>query len=379
MGSRLAKLAMVLALFGGTAPAAFAQSQPPASAPAPAPATPDLPHQAGDYLVRNFHFRDGQTLPEVRIHYTTLGQPRRDAQGRIVNAVMVLHGTGGDGQQFFRGQFAGVLFIPGGLLDIRKYYVILPDDIGHGKSSKPSDGLHMRFPHYDYADMVDLEHALATQGLGVKQLRLVMGTSMGCMHAFLWGEMYPDDVKALQPMACAPVRIGGRNRIWRAAVIDAIKSDSAWQGGEYKTQPKDGLRTASDLLMIAGSAPIQMQYSYPTPEAGEAYLADYTAHNLATLDANDVIYQFDSSRDYDPEPNLEKIKVPVMWINSADDFINPPDLKMDQRVAGRVAHLQFIDIPASLQTHGHGTHTWAADWQDHLAELLKQSATADMP
>jgi homoserine O-acetyltransferase len=329
--------------------------------------------------VRDFHFRDGSTLPEVRIHYTTLGEPRRDAQGRIVNAVMILHGTGGDGHQFFRPQFADVLFKAGGLLDTRKYFVILPDDIGHGKSSKPSDGLHMRFPHYDYADMVDLEHQLAEQGLGVKKLRLVLGTSMGCMHAFVWGENHPDAVAALMPLACAPVRIAGRNRTWRAALIEAIKADPDWAGGEYKAQPKAALRTASDLLLIAGGAPLQMQASSPTPDAAEAALDTYTAHNLATLDANDMIYQFDSSRDYDPEPNLEKIKVPVMWVNSADDFINPPDLKIQDKVLPRLPTTHFVLIPASLQTHGHGTHTWAAVWQDHLAELLKETATPDMP
>jgi len=372
MGSRFAKLGLTVALLGGLAAGVHAQ-------PAPAPVAAStagetqLPHKEGDFVVRDFRFRDGQTLPEVRLHYTTLGEPKRDAHGNIVNAVMVLHGTGGDGHQFFRSQFAGVLFVPGGLLDIRKYYIILPDDVGHGKSSKPSDGLHMRFPHYDYADMVDLEHILADQGLGVKQLRLIMGTSMGCMHAFVWGENHPDAVKALQPMACAPLRITGRNRIWRAALIDAIKSDPQWMGGEYKTEPTGALRTASALLMIAGSAPIQMRHSYPTPEAGEAYLADYTAHELATLDANDLIYQFDSSRDYDPEPNLEKIKVPVMWINSADDFINPPDLKVEDQVLHRNAHIHFVDVPASLETHGHGTHTWAPVWKDHLAELLQES------
>ncbi len=372
MKSTLAMACATVALLAGAA-GAWAQ------AATPAPAAAELPHREADFVARNFRFRDGSTLPEVRIHYTTLGEPRRDAQGRIVNAVMILHGTGGDGHQFFRPQFADVLFKAGGLLDTHKYFVILPDDIGHGKSSKPSDGLHMRFPHYDYADMVDLEHLLAEQGLGVKKLRLVLGTSMGCMHAFVWGENHPDAVAALMPLACAPVRIAGRNRIWRAAVIEAIKADPDWQGGEYKTQPKAGLRTASDLLLIAGSAPIQMQHSYPTPDAGEAYLADYTTHNLATLDANDVIYQFDSSRDYDPEPNLEKIKVPVMWVNSADDFINPPDLQIQEKVLGRMPHTHFVDVPASLQTHGHGTHTWAAVWQDHLAELLKESATPDMP
>jgi homoserine O-acetyltransferase/O-succinyltransferase len=372
MKSTLATAVAALTLLAG-APLGHAQS---AASTAPAA---EPPHREADFVAHDFRFRDGSTLAEVRIHYTTLGEPRRDAQGRIVNAVMILHGTGGDGHQFFRPQFAQVLFAPGGLLDTRKYFIILPDDIGHGKSSKPSDGLGMRFPHYDYADMVDLEHLLAEQGLGVKKLRLVLGTSMGCMHAFVWGENHPDAVAALMPLACAPVRIAGRNRLWRAALIEAIKADPDWQGGQYKAEPKAGLRTASDLLLIAGGAPLQMQASYPTPDAADAWLGTYTAHNLATLDANDMIYQFDSSRDYDPEPNLEKIKVPVMWVNSADDFINPPDLKIEDKVLLHLPTTHFVLIPASLETHGHGTHTWAAVWQDHLAELLKESATPDMP
>jgi homoserine O-acetyltransferase len=307
------------------------------------------------------------------VHYTTLGAPIRDAQGHVTNAVLIMHGTGGDGHQFFRPQFADVLFAPGGLLDPAHYYIILPDDIGHGQSSKPSDGLHARFPHYDYDDMVALEHALVQQRLVVDHLRLVMGTSMGCMHTFVWGETYPGYMDALMPLACLPVPIAGRNRSWRKMVIDGITKDPAWEAGEYKTQPPMGLRIAADMLILAGAAPLQMQKDFPTREAADKDVEDYVAKEMATLDANDLLYQVDSSRNYDPSGNLDKIVAPVMWVNSADDFINPPELGIAEAEVKKIKHGTFVLIPASLQTHGHGTHTWAAVWKDHLAELLKET------
>jgi homoserine O-acetyltransferase len=329
----------------------------------------------GDFVVKDFQFRSGERLAEMKLHYTTLGAQQRDAHGRTINAVLILHGTGGDGHQFLRPQFADVLFKPGGLLDPATYFVILPDGIGHGKSSKPSDGLHAHFPHYDYDDMVAAERALLTQGLHVNHLRLVMGTSMGCMHSFVWGETYPDFADALMPLACLPVQIAGRNRMWRKMTIDTIRNDPAWQGGEYKTEPLGGLRTAADLLIIAGSAPHQMQKSYPTRDAADKYLEDTVGKDLATMDANDFLYQVDASRNYDPSPNLEKITAHVMWINSADDFINPPELGIAEREANRLKNGRFVLIPISDQTHGHGTHTWAAVWQQYLAELLGATAS----
>jgi len=330
--------------------------------------------KVGDFVLRNFPFRSGESLPELRLHYTTLGVPQQDTNGRTTNAVLILHGTGGDGHQFLRPQFADVLFRPGGLLDPAKYFIILPDGIGHGKSSKPSDGLRARFPHYDYDDMVAAQHALLTQGLHVNHLRLVMGTSMGCMHSFIWGETWPDFVDALMPLACLPVQIAGRNRMWRKMVIDAIRNDPAWDSGEYKSEPQMALRAAADLLIIAGSAPHQMQKTYPTRDAADQYLESSVAKDLTTLDANDLLYQVDASRDYDPSPGLEKIEAAVMWVNSADDFINPPELGIAEREAKRLKNGRFILIPISDQTHGHGTHTWAAVWQNYLGELLKKSA-----
>ena len=328
----------------------------------------------GDYVIHDFRFKDGETLAILKLHYTTLGAAHRDAAGHVTNAVMVLHGTGGTGHQFFRPQFADVLFKPGGLLDPASHYIILPDDIGHGGSSKPSDGLRMHFPKYDYDDMVAAEHALVKDGLKVDGLRLVMGTSMGCMHAFVLGETYPDFARALMPMACLPEPIVGRNRLWRALTIQSIEGDPAWKGGDYTSEPEEGMRAAAILLAMAGSAPIQMQKDIPTRAAADAAAAKILAGAASAADANDLIYQVDSSRNYDPSARLGEIKARIMWINSGDDFINPPELGIAQKDAARLKNGQFVLIPASDQTHGHGTHTWAAVWEDRLAELLAERA-----
>ncbi|HLK23632.1 MAG TPA: alpha/beta fold hydrolase, partial [Caulobacteraceae bacterium] len=308
--------------------ASGARAAAPPTEPPPAYGTP---HTA-DFTIHNFQFRSGESLRRLRIHYATFGTPRRDANGRVINAVLILHGTGGAGTTFIRPQFAGELFGPGQLLDDSKYFIILPDGIGHGKSSKPSDGLRMRFPHYDYADMIEAQHALV-QSLGIERIRLIMGTSMGCMQAFMWAETWPDAVQAMQPMACLPTRIVGRNRLWRRMIIDAIEHDPAWDGGDYKREPKEGLRAAEDITIIAGSAAHQMQKVLDTPEKVQKYLDDNMRAALDGVlpdggkvppdDADDLIYAIDSSRDYDPSARLEDIKADVMWINSADDFINP--------------------------------------------------------
>src|SRR3984957_8078669 len=328
----------------------------------------------GDYVVRDFHFASGETLPELRLHYSTLGKPRRDAHGRVVNAVLGLHGTGGSGRSLLNEHFAGVLFGKGQLLDSHKYYIILPDGIGHGKSSKPSDALHARFPKYAYADMVAAQHALLVDGLQVDHLRLVIGTSMGCMHTFMWGETFPDFMDALMPLACLPVQIAGRNRLWRKLLMDAIRDDPQWLQGDYQSEPAAALRTAAGLLMIAGSAPIQMQLTLPTRDAADQFLEKFMQRELDDLDANDLLYQVNASRDYDPSPGLEKIMAPLTQVNSGDDFINPPELGIAEREIKRVKGGRFVLLPASDQTHGHGTHTWAALWQQHLAQLLQASA-----
>ena len=328
----------------------------------------------GDYVAKDFKFRSGESLAELKLHYRTLGTPKRDAQGRVTNAVLILHGTGGTGAQFVSPQFANELYGAGQPLDVTKYFVILPDGIGHGKSSKPSDGMHAKFPSYDYDDMVAAHHLLLTRGLGVEHLRLIFGTSMGCMHSFVWGETYPDFMDALMPMACLPVQIAGRNRVWRKMVMDAIREDPEWKGGEYKEEPKAAVRVALDFLIIAGSAPIPMQKSLPTRDAADKFLADYFAQRASSIDANDFLYQLNASRNYDPSPNLEKITARVMWMNSADDFINPPGLGIAEREVKRLKNGKFVLIPESEQTHGHGSHTWAVLWKKDLAELLEKTA-----
>jgi homoserine O-acetyltransferase len=338
---------------------------------APAFAAPEV--REGDFTVRDFRFRSGETLPVLKLHYRTLGTPHRDARGQIDNAVMILHGTGGTGAQFLRPQFADILFAPGGELDPAKYFIILPDSIGHGGSSKPSDGLRAHFPAYDYDDMVAAQHALLVDGLGVTSLRLLFGTSMGCMHAFVWGETWPGFARALMPMACEPTQIAGRNRLWRKMAMDAIKADPAWLGGDYAAQPVTGLRTAQSLLTLAGGAPMALQAQYPTRDAADAYLAEALPKALAALDANDLLFQINSSRNYDPSARLELIRVPVTWINSADDFINPPELGLSEQFVPRLKDVRYRLIPSSPEGKGHGTHTWAKFWKDDLRELLARS------
>lgn len=325
----------------------------------------------GDHVVRGFRFASGERLPELRLHYRTLGTPRRDAQGRVTNAVLWLHGTGGSGAQFLRPQFADVLLTPGGPLDPADWYVILPDSIGHGGSSKPSDGLRARFPRYDYTDMVAAQHALLTQGLRVDRLRLLAGTSMGCMHAFVWGETHPDFAQALLPLACQPSPITGRNRMWRKLAMDAIRADPAWRGGDYTAQPVSGLRTAAGLLALAGMTPEQAQLAGPTRDAADAWVTERMDGDLARLDANDLLYQLDSSRTYDPSEGLERITAPTILVNSADDFINPPEVGTAEALMRRAPNGRYVLLPTGPDTRGHGSHTWAVLWRAHLEALLR--------
>jgi len=363
----------IAALLLGVLAALSAQ---PLLADAPDPA---LRPADGEYVAADFHFASGETLPELRLHYTALGKPHKNARGQVDNAVLILHGTGGEGRNFLADKFAGVLFGKGQLLDATRYFLILPDDIGHGESSKPSDGLHGRFPHYAYADMVNAQYTLLVQGLKVDHLRLVLGTSMGCMHTWMWGETHPDFVDALMPLACLPVPIAGRNRVWRDLLIESIRTDPDWHDGEYKVEPTRALRAAAGLLIIAGSAPIQMQISLPTADAADEFVRKFMERELSQLDANDLLYQVSASHDYDPSAGLEKIRAPVMWINSADDFINPPELGIAERQIQRVKNGRFVLLPASDQTHGHGTHTYAAVWQGYLKQLLESSQPPKAP
>ena len=326
----------------------------------------------GDFILRNFHFADGETLPELRIHYIALGAPRRDENGVVWNAVLILHGTTGSGSGFLSRSFAGELFGPGQLLDTARYYVILPDGIGHGASTKPSDGMHARFPRYTYDDMVDAQHRLLTEGLKVDHLHLVMGTSMGCMHAWVWGERYPTFVDGLVPLACAPTQIAGRNRMMRRVIIDAIRADPEWHGGDYTAPPVSGLRTALAMLFMMTSSPLQQQKSAPTRDAADAFITKYVDDRLHTTDANDMLYAFDASRDYDPSSKLESITAPVLAINSADDVVNPPELGLMEKLMPHVKHGRYVLIPTGDRTRGHGTHSLPAIWKGYLAEFLQQ-------
>jgi len=326
----------------------------------------------GDFILRDFKFESGEVLQELKIHYRTLGTLARDGSGSARNAVLILHGTGGSGQQFLSQQFAGVLFGPGQLLDTAKYFIILADGIGHGQSSKPSNGIHMRFPHYGYHDMITAQHRLLTEGLGVNHLRLVMGTSMGGMHTWLWGERYPDFMDALMPLASLPVQISGLNRMRRRMIMDSIKKDPEWNNGEYTAQPR-GLTAAIYSLMLMSASPLQLQKQAPTRDAADALFDNQVRARLAQTDANDILYQVDASRDYDPAPKLETIKAPLVAVNSADDQINPPELGIMEREITRVKRGRYVLLPITDQTRGHGTHTLPAIWQEHLARLLQES------
>ena len=328
----------------------------------------------GDYVIKNFRFTSGETLPELRIHYYTLGHPAHDAKGMVRNAVLIDHGTGGSGEGFLRPNFAGELFGPGQPLDAAKYFIVIPDGIGHGKSSKPSDGLHAHFPRYGYTDMVTSEFRLLTGGLGVNHARLIMGTSMGGMHTWVWGEQHPDFMDALMPLASLPTQVAGRNRVWRRIVMDAIRNDPDWQGGDYKTQPPS-LRTAAEMFWLVSSNPVIRQQAAPTLAEADKTIDAYVANFVKTDDANDIMYAVGASYDYDPGPGLEKIRAPLLAINSADDLINPPELDILNREIKRVPHGRAMVIPFSDKTQGHGTHSLAALWKGDLLELLRESAS----
>ena len=329
----------------------------------------------GAFTLKDFRFASGETLPELRIHYRTVGKLKKDAKGVARNVVLIGHGTGGSGAQFIRADFAGELFGAGQPLDASKYFIVMADGIGHGKSSKPSDGLRAKFPRYGYNDMVDAQYRLLTEGLGVNKLRLVMGTSMGGMHSWVWGQRYPDFMDALLPLASLPMQISGRNRVWRKILIDAIRNDPAWLGGNYTTQPPS-LRTAASLIFFMSSNPVLRQETMPTLTQSDQVLEDYIAEALKTRDTNDLLYQVDASWDYDPGPGLEKIRAPLLAINSADDLVNPPELGILEREIKRVKQGEAVVIPFSAATRGHGTHTFAALWKDRLVKLLEKSGGA---
>lgn len=327
----------------------------------------------GDYTIKNFNFRSGENLEELKLHYTTIGKITKDKNGQVNNAVLIMHGTTGTGAAFLSDQFGGNLFGKGQLLDATKYFIILTDDIGHGKSSKPSDGMRMKFPKYNYDDMVLANYKLLTEHLKIDHLRLVMGTSMGGMHTWVWGYTYPDFMDALMPLASLPVEIAGRNRIQRKMAIKLIEMDSEWKGGNYIEQPKEGMTGAILSLMFMVSSPLQWQINAPTRETAEAMMEKTLSRYSSILDANDLIYAFDSSRDYNPQPFLSKIKAPLVAINSADDQVNPPELGIMEKEIKNVTNGSFILLPITDKTSGHGTHSNPKIWGEHLEQLLKNT------
>lgn len=338
---------------------AFAQ---PASYPAPVD---------GDFIARDYVFTSGDRIPEVKIHYRTVGTPRKDVDGVVRNGVLILHGTGGSGRGFLSETYAGRLFGKGQPLDAERYFIILPDNVGHGQSSKPSDGLRMKFPRYGYTDMVRLQHALVTQGLGLTNLKLVMGTSMGAMHAWNWGYMYPGFAAGLVPLASNPVEIGGRNRVWRKFLIDAIETDPTWQNGNYTEQPR-GLASAIGFLLMATSTPLQWQKQFPTVAATDKWVAEQVASRTKNTDANDMLYYYHAIEDYNPAPHLSTITAPLLAINSADDFVNPPELPMMETLIKQVKKGRFILLPTTDATRGHGTHSIPAIWGAELIRFLTE-------
>ena len=327
----------------------------------------------GDYVAHDFQFRSGEMMRKLRLHYSTLGHAVRDSKGRVTNAVMIVHPTSADGKWYLQKKtFAGELFGPGQLLDATRYYIIAPDAIGHGKSSKPSDGLHARFPHYDYDDMVQAEHLLLTEGLKVDHLRLFMGMSMGCMHAFLFAEEYPDYLDAAMPLACSVVEIAGRNRIFRKVLMDAMRYDPGYQDGEYKQQPA-ALRTALGMILYDVSSSRRMQMLDATREKADADLKSFIDSQVGDMDTNDLLYAFDASRDYDPSTKLDQIKAAVMWVNSADDAVNPPELGIAEEQIKKIKRGRFVLLPISELTRGHGTNSYPPAWKQYLAELLRET------
>ena len=364
---------LVTALFSvALAYSGFAQTQSANQAQRERP-TANYPTPAeADFTLKNFSFARGGSMDSVRIHYRTVGTPKKDASGKVTNAVLLLHSTSGSSEQFLNDRFAAQAFNAGQPFDAAKWYTIIPDSIGHGRSSKPSDGLHAKFPKYDYDDMVRAQHDLLTQGLNVDHVKLIIGMSMGCMHAWVWAETYPDMMDGVMPLACLPVEIAGRNRMWRKLAYDAIVKDQSYNGGDYTKQPP-GLATALGLMQLVGSNPILRQKQLPTREQVDTFLDRADDVNRAgVIDANDLAYALDCSYAYNPQPKSASIKAKVLAINFADDLINPPELGILESEIKKVPHGKAVVIPLSDKTVGHGTHTSLLIYKNYLEDFMRE-------
>jgi homoserine O-acetyltransferase/O-succinyltransferase len=336
-------------------------------------APPTYPGQKeADFVVKDFRFQGGETLPEVRLHYAAIGTPQRDAKGRIANAVLLLHGTSSTSKQWFGPTMGPELFGPGQPLDASRWYVILPDGLGRGGSTKPSDGLRARFPRYGYGDVVAAQHLLVTRGLGVEHLRAVVGTSMGGMHTWMWAERWPEMMDVAMPIACQPSAVSGRNLVFRRVLTEAIRNDPDWRNGDYETPPRHWLAAAPLWAMMLDS-PARMQEAAPTRQAAIDWYEKAKETVRKDYDANDFLYWVESSFDYDPQPDLGKIRAKVVAVNFADDAINPAELPHVEKLVKSVAGARFVLVPASDKTLGHLSLRLAALWKPYLAEALGSS------
>jgi homoserine O-acetyltransferase len=326
-----------------------------------------------DFIVRNFRFQSGESLPEIRIHYRTIGTPARDAKGRLTNGVMVLHGSSGDAGQVLAASFTGPLLGRGGPLDASKYFLIFPDNLGNGRSTKPSDGLRAKFPKYGYHDMVALQHRLVTEGLGIDRLKLIIGISMGGMQAWLWGIRYPDAMDGLIPIAAQPVAIQGRNLLWRRILSQAIRKDPEWNNGNYAKQPQ-GFLSIMPMFDMLVQSPARLGESLTTYDKADAHLAEVLDETLDEDDANNILYRFESSFDFNPEPDLHKIRAPVLTILFEDDELNPTTLGTMERVMPKVKMGRMVVIPAGPETEGHRTQVKASVWREHVRRFMETIA-----
>ncbi|MSR35702.1 MAG: alpha/beta fold hydrolase [Gemmatimonadetes bacterium] len=328
------------------------------------------PRAEGDFVVRDFRLRSGAVLPELRQHFATIGTPVRDAAGRISNAVLVLHGSSGDASQVLAASFTDPLIGPGQPLDASRYYLIFPDAIGNGRSSKPSDGMHARFPKYGYEDMVVAEHRLVTEHFGIQRLKLVMGISMGGMHTWLWGIRYPEMMDALVPIAAQPAAIRGRNLLWRRILARAIRTDPEWKGGDY-TEPPRGFLNIMPMFDMLVQSPAALEEPIGSYAQADDYLGEVDEETLEEDDANNILYRFEASFDYDPEAEVGKIRAQLLAILFADDELNPPEVGVMDRVMPRVPSGRWVLVPAAPGSSGHRNQARAAVWREPLAQFLR--------